>query len=176
MILKRITFVLLVLSILGCNFVTQVVFPPTATPTASVTPTIVVSLTPTPEPLRPAYIPPECATVPLATVPPDQAVQATPEVTMEHVSQNEQLSILRELGDVVETIYVYPDYNGKDWNEIQARYQAKIEAGLDTQSFYNEMSAMIAELGDEHSFFLSPKEVAEAEAELRGDVEFVGVG
>ena len=176
MILKRITFVLLVLSILGCNFVTQVVFPPTATPTASVTPTIVVSLTPTPEPLRPAYIPPECATVPLATIPPDQAVQATPEVTMEDVSQNEQLSILRELGDVVETIYVYPDYNGKDWNEIQARYQAKIEAGLDTQSFYNEMSAIIAELGDEHSFFLSPKEVAESEAELRGDVEFVGVG
>jgi C-terminal peptidase prc len=38
------------------------------------------------------------------------------------------------------------------------------------------MSAMIEELGDEHSFFLSPEAVAESEAELRGDIEFVGVG
>jgi carboxyl-terminal processing protease len=38
------------------------------------------------------------------------------------------------------------------------------------------MSAMIAELGDEHSFFLSPLEVTESEAELRGDIQFVGVG
>jgi carboxyl-terminal processing protease len=35
---------------------------------------------------------------------------------------------------------------------------------------------MIEELGDEHSFFLSPAEVAKSEAELRGDIEFVGVG
>jgi C-terminal peptidase prc len=38
------------------------------------------------------------------------------------------------------------------------------------------MSAMIEELGDEHSFFLSPEAVAESQAELRGDTEFVGVG
>jgi carboxyl-terminal processing protease len=35
---------------------------------------------------------------------------------------------------------------------------------------------MITELGDDHSFFLSPAEVAESEAELKGDVQFVGVG
>jgi carboxyl-terminal processing protease len=59
---------------------------------------------------------------------------------------------------------------------MESRYQGEIEAGLDTQSFYNEMSTMITELGDEHSFFLSPTEVAESEAELRGDVQFEGVG
>jgi carboxyl-terminal processing protease len=80
------------------------------------------------------------------------------------------------MGDVVEAIYVYPDFNGKDWNEIESRYRSRIEAGLDTRAFYNEMSLMIEELGDEHSFFLSPVEVAESEAELRGDLEFVGVG
>ena len=137
--------------------------------------TATASLTPTPV-LQPAYIPPECGTVPLATVPPDLAVQATSEVQIEEISQEEQLSIFRELGDVVEAVYVYPDYNGKDWNEIESRYQSRIEAGLDTQAFYNEMSLMIEELGDEHSFFLSPIEVEETEAELRGDVEFVGVG
>jgi len=172
--IKRILLGLLILSTLACNFVTQMVYPPTATPAA--TATLVPSLTPTPEPLRPAYIPPECATVPLATIPPDLALQATPDVEVKEVSKEQQLSILQEIGDIVQEIYVYPDYNGKDWNEIEARYQARIEEGLDTLSFYNEMSGLIEELGDEHSFFLSPMEVAESEAELRGDVEFVGVG
>jgi carboxyl-terminal processing protease len=177
MIIKRLFFGLLILSTLACNFVTQMVFPPTATPppTATSTATVTPSFTPTPE-LQPAYIPPGCATVPLATIPPDLAVQVTPEGEIAEVSQTEQFSIFRELGDVVEGIYVYPDYNGKDWQEIESRYQARIEAGLDTQSFYSEMSLMIEELGDEHSFFLSPAEVAESEAELRGDIEFVGVG
>ena len=114
--------------------------------------------------------------MPIATIPPDMAVQATPAGEIAEISQNEQLSIFTELGDVVEGVYVYPDYNGKDWDEIEARYRARIEAGLDTPSFYNEMSLMVEELGDEHSFFLSPAEVAESEAELRGDIEFVGVG
>ena len=172
--IKRILLGFLILSTLACNFVTQMVYPPTATPAP--TATLVPSLTPTPEPLRPAYIPPECATVPLATIPPDLALQATPDIDVKEVSQDEQLSILQEIGNIVQEIYVYPDYNGKDWNEIEARYQARIEEGLDTLSFYNEMSGLIEELGDEHSFFLSPMEVAESEAELRGDVEFVGVG
>jgi carboxyl-terminal processing protease len=175
--LKRIVFGLLILSMLSCNFVTQMVFPPTATPppTATSTATATPSFTPTPE-LQPAYIPPECAAVPLATLPPNLAVQATPAGELTEVAQDEQLRIFKDLGDVVEGVYVYPDYNGKDWNEIESRYRARIETGLDTQSFYNEMSLMIEELGDEHSFYLSPAEVAESEAELRGDIEFVGVG
>ena len=177
--IKRIVFGLLILPLLACNFVTQMVYPPTATPsptaTAIPTATATASLTPTPQ-LEPAYVPPECGTAPLATVPPDLAVQATPVVQVEEITQDEQLSIFRQLGDVIETVYVYPDYNGKNWNEIKTRYQSRIEAGLDTQAFYNGMSLMLEELGDEHSFFLSPVEVEESEAELRGDVEFVGVG
>jgi carboxyl-terminal processing protease len=177
MILKRVVFGLLILSMLACNFVTQMVFPPTATPTPTATATQTATATPTATPeLQPAYIPPECTTVPLATLPPDLALQATPDVQVDEVIKDEQLNILHELGEVVKSIYVYPDYNGKDWNEIVSRYRAKVEAGLDTQSFYTEISAMIQELGDEHSFFLSPIEVKESEAELRGDAEFVGVG
>jgi len=172
--LKRIVFGLLILSLLACNFVTQMVFPPTATPTA--TATVTASPTPTATPLVPAFIPPECGTTPLATVPPVLSAQATPEFQVTEIPQGEQLSILRELGNIVEKVYVYPDYNGKNWNEIESKYRGEIEAGLDTQSFYNEMSTMITELGDEHSFFLSPMEVRESQAELRGDIQFVGVG
>lgn len=176
MLIKRIVLGALALSLLACNFVTQVVWPPTATPTATVTATATASPTPTITPLVPAFIPPECAGVPLATVPPDQILQATPDVQVPELSKEDQLEILRQLEDIVDHVYVYPDFNGRDWNEIRSRYRARIEAGLDSQSFYREMAALVEELGDEHSFFLSPMEVAESQAELRGDVQFVGVG
>ena len=172
--IKRIVFGFLILSLLACNFATQMVFPPTATPTA--TATLTASPTPTATPLKPAFIPSDCATVPLATLPPDVVLQATPEFAVTEISQNEQLNILNELGNIIKDVYVYRDFNGKDWFEIQARYRAKIEVGLDTQSFYDEMAAMIMELGDDHSFFLSPLDVKESEAELKGDIKFVGVG
>ena len=176
--LKRIVFGFLILTLLACNYVTQMVFPPTATPlpTVTQTPTIVPTLTPTP--LVPAYIPPECASTPLATIPPELALaQPTPEIqTNPVISQGEQLQIFEELTEVIEEVYVYPDYNGQDWNEIKSRYRSRVEAGLDTESFYTEMQTLIAELQDEHSRFLSPLEVEESEAELRGESEFVGVG
>jgi carboxyl-terminal processing protease len=174
--LKRIAFGCLILSLLACNFVTQAIFPPTVTPIATQTATFTATSTSTATALVPAFIPPECGTKPPATTPPDVLAQATPDFQVTEISQGEQLSILRQLGNIVEKNYVYPDYNGKNWNEIESKYRSKIEAGLNTQSFYDNMSTMITELGDEHSFFLSPAEVKESEAELKGDVNFVGVG
>ena len=174
--LKRLTFGILIFSMLACNYVTQMVFPPTATPIPTLTPTPTASPTHTPEPLAPAFIPPECGTTALATISPESASQPAPEFETVEISQGEQMRMFREFADIVENIYVYSDFNGKDWNEIESRYKDKIQAGLDTESFYGEMATMIRELGDEHSFFLSPVQVEEAEAELKGEIEFVGVG
>src|SRR6266498_235977 len=174
---KKIVFGFLILTLLSCNTVTQMIVPPTATalPTATTIPTL--TATATPIPIVPAFIPPQCAGTPLATISPDIAVQATPESENNpEVSQSEQLSILKNVEGIVEKVYVYPDYNGKDWNEIKSRYHDKVEAGLDTETFYTEMENMISELGDEHSFFLSPVEVKESEDELKGDIQFTGVG
>ena len=174
--IKRILFGFLILSLLACNYVTQMIYPPTATPLPTLTSTAPPTLTVTP--LVPAYIPPECASTPLATISPDAAfAQPTLEIeTNPDISQAEQLQIFEELTNVVEDVYVYPDYNGKDWNGIKSRYRSKIEAGLYTESFYTEMRSLIEELKDEHSRFLSPLEVEESEAELRGESQFVGVG
>jgi carboxyl-terminal processing protease len=174
--IKRIALGFLVFSLLACNFATQMVFPATLTPVPSQTGTPTASPTSTATPLVPAFIPRDCATVPLATLAPDSAAPPTPEFQLTEISRDEQLRILNDLEHVIDKVYVYPDYNGKDWNEIKARYKAKIEAGLDAQSFYEEMSALVKELGDDHSFFLSPADVRESEAELRGEVQFVGVG
>jgi len=176
---KKLVFGFLVLTLLSCNYVTQLIVPPTATPlpTFTLVPIETVVPSPTVIPLLPAFIPDECASTPLATVQPGVQPQATQEGgTNPDVSKDQQLRILKDLGEIVDDVYVYPDYNGKDWNEIKSRYKAKIEAGLDTETFYTEMQTMVTELGDEHSFFLSPLEVQESEDELKGDVQFVGVG
>jgi carboxyl-terminal processing protease len=173
--LKKFVFGFLILTLLSCNYVTQMIVPPTATPIPTATLTPSPTSTPTPVPILPAFIPPQCASTPLATVVPDVAVQPTLEANAE-ISKAEELNIIKEIGNIVDDVYVYPDFNGKDWNEIESRYQNEIEAGLDTETFYTEMQKMIDELQDEHSFYLSPREVEEAENELKGDVEFVGVG
>jgi carboxyl-terminal processing protease len=175
---KRILFGFLVLSLLSCNYVTQMIVPPTATPLPTLTSTPTASPTPTPTPLVPAFIPSQCAASPLATLSPDSISQtdSSSEDNPDDVSQREQLRIFDDVVDTIEDVYVYPDYNGKDWNEIKSRYEAKVEAGLDTESFYTEMQSMIDELEDDHSAFITPQEVEQDEAELRGELEFVGVG
>ena len=179
---KRIIFGFLIVSLMACNFVTQMIAPPTPTPQPTATLTATQTATPsptlTPTPLVPAYVPPQCVNQALATLAPEIALaQSTPEIPSNpNISQAEQLQVFRDLTRVVENVYVYPDYNGKDWNEIKARYRSKIEAGLDTESFYREMQSMVYELGDEHSDYYSPVDVDASESELRGENDYVGVG
>lgn len=178
---KRILFGFLVLSLLACNFVTQMITPPTATPPPTFTPTVTVtaspSPTPTATPLVPAYIPPQCdAAAPLATLSPDIAIQPTPQFETKDISLRMQLQIVDEIESIVEQVYVYPDYNGKDWKGIVARYRDMVNAGLETEAFYHEMQNMINELEDDHSSFISPVEVEASEAQLKGEIKFVGVG
>jgi carboxyl-terminal processing protease len=179
MTLKKIAFGFLMLSLLACSTVTSMIVPPTATlvPTATVTLTASPTPTATAVPLRPAYIPPECATTPLATVSPDALVTPTGEShDNPEISETEQLDILNEVGDIVRQVYVYPDFNGKDWGGIESRYKSMIEAGLGTDEYYFQMESMIEELGDEHSFFLSPFNAKRSEEELKGENNFVGIG
>ena len=176
---KRILIGFLALVLLSCNFVTQMVVPPTATPTPTFTPTATITPSPTPTatPLVPAYIPPQCdASTPLPTISPEIAIQPTPRFETKEISKRMQLRIIDEIEHIVEQVYVYPDYNGKDWNEIVTRYRAMVDAGLETEVFYREMQFMIDELEDEHSSFISPAEVQQAEQELEGRLEFVGIG
>jgi carboxyl-terminal processing protease len=177
--LKKIAFGCFLFSLLACSTVTNMILPPTATPVPTATLTLTASPTPTATaiPLVPAYIPPECASKPLATLSPDiyTAPTEASQVNTE-VSRDEQLEILSEVNGIVKQVYVYPDFNGLDWSEIETRYKSKIEAGLGTEEFYSQMESMIEELGDEHSFFLSPFDVERSEEELKGENNFVGIG
>jgi len=63
-----------------------------------------------------------------------------------------------------------------DWNAIHQEYRGKISAGLTNSQFYLAMSEVISKLGDDHSQFLNPQEVAEQEAEYQGTFDYVGIG
>lgn len=176
--LRKIFFGFLILTLLSCNYVTQMIVPPTPTVIPTATATVTLTPSPTPVPIVPAFVPPECANTPLATVSPDMVV-ARPTTTIpanEQISKRMQLSILDHINTIVKKVYVYPDYNGKDWNAIVSSYRKKIEAGLDTEQFYIEMQKMISELGDDHSFFLSPVDVERSQEELEGTQEYTGIG
>lgn len=169
--IKRLGYILIITTTLACNFVTSRINPPTPTP-------IPPTFTATPDLLTPAYIPASCQNIPVATISPATAqAQPTPELqTNPEVSKELQGQVFQDVLDKIEEVYVYEDFNGNDWPAIVEKYRAKIDAGLDTEGFYSEMQSMIFELGDDHSYFESPVDVAQSEADLAGDNEFVGVG
>jgi len=126
----------------------------------------------------PPYIPADCAGQAVATIPAATVLaEPTPSVGMNPtLTKDEQLKVFDELINPVPKLYVYTDFNGLDWLAAVAKYRAEVESGLDTQTFYADMGSLIDELNDDHSQFESPAAVAEAEAELAGKNNYVGIG
>jgi C-terminal peptidase prc len=87
-----------------------------------------------------------------------------------------QLRTFEQIWEIVDREYLYPDFNGLDWEEIHAEYRQRIGAGMTDDAFYLAMDEMISRLGDEHSVFLSPAEVIEEEAGFAGENNYVGIG
>lgn len=123
-----------------------------ASPTASFTPQPTTTPTPSPNPS------------PSAT--PTQVITPSPQ----------QLMVFNELSSVISNEYLYPDFNGQDWNALRDEYRVRIENGMTDDDFYLAMSEMITRLGDDHSYFLSPQEVQQERAKFAGKQDFVGIG
>ena len=147
---------------------TETTVPPTSTSTPTSTPT----------PVHPAYIAPQCSQVALATIPaatalavPTPGLEANPLLTTA-----DQLAVLDGLVQTIEDVYLYPDFNGVDWPALAAQTRTRIEGGMETEAFYQEMEALVDALGDEHSDFQSPAAVAASDVELAGTNDYVGIG
>jgi len=163
---------ILVLSIsLACNTVTKPFNPASTNPSQSPAPAATAFESP-------SYIPPECQNSPIATIPAPTTI-AVPTLGVEPnppISKDEQLKVFDELVNTINKVYLYPDFNGVDWKEIAATYRAKVESGLDTETFYIEMESLVSELKDDHSQFESPSILAIDNAELSGHNDYVGIG
>ncbi len=84
--------------------------------------------------------------------------------------------VLRQLCDLVRENYVYPDYNGVDW-DAKCRSTADLLPIIeDDETFYALMDELVESLGDDHSYFLSPQEAEEEDEAWFGTLDYVGVG
>jgi C-terminal peptidase prc len=87
-----------------------------------------------------------------------------------------QRQIFLDIWQTVNDYYLYEDFNGVDWEALRDKYGERIGQGLTNAEFYLAMDEMIWELGDEHSRYNSPEIVAEDNAELSGQHDYVGIG
>lgn len=142
---------------------------PTALPTASATPaptatpTIIPSptITPTPSPIP----------SPTATFEP-----LDPTATLVPVGNEVRLEVFERAWTLVRDRYVYEDFRGIDWAAVREEFEPRVTAAADAQEFYELMREMINRLGDEHSRFESPQEVAAGEARFSGTLTYGGIG
>ncbi|OGO62039.1 MAG: hypothetical protein A2029_08590 [Chloroflexi bacterium RBG_19FT_COMBO_47_9] len=110
----------------------------------------------------------------LPSLTPSQGSSSTPTPTA--IPVETQLSIFENLWTIVNDTYIYPDFNGLDWNAIHQEYKQKISSGMTSSQFYLAMSELIASLGDDHSLYLDPQAVADQIAEYQGTYDYVGIG
>jgi len=67
-----------------------------------------------------------------------------------------QMMIFNQIVKDIQLHYFSPDYNGVDWNSIQAKYKLLIQKGLSKIDFVQAMQQMVGELGDAESYYVSP--------------------
>lgn len=116
------------------------------------------------------------ATMPVLTPTPAPVATIAPTPTLAPLSREERLNIFQEVWETVRDNYLYEDFNGLDWDAVRAEVQPKVEAAATPEEFYTIMREMIARLGDDHSRFESPQEVAAQIAEARGQLQYGGIG
>ncbi len=106
--------------------------------------------------------------------PPVATLAPTP--TLAPLSREQRLRLFQEVWEKVRDNYLYEDFNGVDWNALRLEMQPQIEAAATPEAFYALMREMIERLGDDHSRFESPQEVAAQIAEARGQLQYGGIG
>ena len=154
---KQIILILLLgLMLLSCQFVNQIFdrVEPTSTSQPQTN-----TLSPEPTPITSTSTP-----------------APTPTTTLVPIDKEFQLDIFQALWETVDQEYLYPDFNGLDWDVMYDEYYQRIEDGLATDEFYLAMDEMIFRLGDEHSIYLNPRQVQMEEAEFLTGHDYVGIG
>ena len=172
-LLRPLILILLLISTLSCQVVMRAFEGiPSGPPPSLTSPAFTETLEgrPTPTTTEPAT--PTATVTPLPS--PTLTRTATPTAVI--TPSPRQLSIFRELWQIVKDSYLYADFNGLDWDAIFDEYRQGIESGMRDDDFYLAMDEMIFRLGDEHSVFLSPQEVLREEAEFAGNNDYVGIG
>jgi len=102
------------------------------------------------------------------------ALDPTP--TLAPLGIDQRARIFQNIWETVRDHYLYADFRGVDWQAARKEYAPKVAAATTPEEFYGLMRQMVDLLGDDHSRFESPQEVAEHEAEFAGTLRYGGIG
>jgi carboxyl-terminal processing protease len=125
----------------------------------------------------PSYMPADCAHFsPKASAPAPFHIPTPSLAPNPTISTDVQLRVLDRLVEVIDQDYLYADFQGVDWNSLARDYRQKVQAGMNTETFYDGMVKLVTALADNHSQFQSPAIVTASNAELAGANDYVGIG
>ena len=150
-------------------FGNQIPMPLAQQPTPTSLPTTIAAPLPTLEP----------SATPLPTATPEPTptfIPLTPTATLTPLSVEQHNEVFTQVWELIRDRYVYSDYRGLDWNAIQEEFAPRVAAATTTEEFYTLMYELIDRLGDEHTRFVSPREVADEQARFNGELSYGGIG
>ncbi|MEN9933689.1 MAG: hypothetical protein RLZZ387_268 [Chloroflexota bacterium] len=169
--LRLLSLTLVVLSSAACGAALPLAQAPAPVPVTAGLP----SPTPVPPtPVPPTPVPPTTTPVPPSPTPTPAPIVPTP--TLAPLSAELREQVFLEVWSLVRDRYVYRDYRGQDWDAVRAEFAPRVAAAEDEEAFYALIEELIDRLGDEHSRFDTPQEVAEEEARFSGKLVYAGIG
>lgn len=156
---------------------------PVASPMAQSSPTT-VALAPTRSPAPSPTAQPSATPAPTATTTPTAEPTATVEPTMveptatprPELTSEEREKLFNDVWQTVNEHYLYPDFNGVDWQQVRRDFAPQVAAAVSSADLYTVLAAMIEKLNDNHSRFTPPEEAQYEDAVASGNDTYVGIG
>ncbi len=71
---------------------------------------------------------------------------------------------------------LFPNYHELDWGAVRAKYEQEALDAETDEEFYLNVAAMVDELGDQHTGFLSPEDTEINSAFFSGELMYAGIG
>ncbi len=158
---------------LACNAGAQTAATAAATATSAQV-AIRVTPTPTAPAVMPTHQPP--TRIPATATPTRTPRPPSPTPTSTLVPGASHEEVFEAVWQTVKDNYVYPDYNGLDWDAVHEDYGARVRAATGDEEFYQIMIEMIDALNDHHSAFLTPAEVRHEDERQSGGGDYIGPG
>lgn len=100
--------------------------------------------------------------------------QGSPTATI--ISADERRQVFEDVWNTVNDNYLYPDFNGINWNAQKAKYEPLALAAKCSDQYYDLIDEMITDLGDQHSRYESPADAQAEDQAVSGTENYAGIG
>lgn len=98
----------------------------------------------------------------------------SPTPTLQPVAQLR--NVFEQVWSTVDRNYLYPDFNGADWDKLKTIYEPKALAAQSAIEYYDLIADMVDKLGDDHSHYESPWDAREEDDLVHGNASYAGIG